>query len=109
MSDRFFFGKHALTISRRDSFLPRKLRGSATIDLSLAIPELLSTPVRKSALGTWVALAGLRIYTNNLLTLVSSWIDWMARASSGATESVRIFSHRRASSDRGIEFVSTTS
>ena len=54
-------------------------------------------------------VARLLSQTNKVLTEVSSWIDWIARARSGATDRLRICSDRSASSLKGIEFVKTTS
>lgn len=47
--------------------------------------------------------------TNKVLTEVSSWMDWIARANSGATDKLRIRFERTASSESGTEFVKTTS
>jgi hypothetical protein len=47
--------------------------------------------------------------TNNVLTDVSSWMDRIARAKSGATDRLRIFFERSARADSGTEFVKTTS
>ena len=54
-------------------------------------------------------VARLLSQTNKILTEVSSWIDWIARARRGATDRLRICLDRLASSRKGIEFVKTTS
>src|SRR6202008_2271500 len=43
-----------------------------------------------------------RLYMNNVLTLVSSWIDWIARATSPAVESNLMFGSFATSGDVGI-------
>src|SRR6185369_17946394 len=48
------------------------------------------------------------LYKNNLLTEVSSWMDWIARPSRPAIVSFSIFGSRTAASLKGIVFVSTT-
>ena len=83
--------------SRRASFFPRKLRGSAAIVISFAI-FLISCLYLKEL-----------FYTNNVLTEPSSWIDWIALASSGATESCLMRSQLSACPHNGMELVTTTS
>src|SRR5262249_55893306 len=49
------------------------------------------------------------LYVNNLLTEVSSWMDWIARPIKPAMERTLIFGSFRAASFSGIVFVTITS
>src|SRR5262249_50738935 len=48
------------------------------------------------------------VYENNVLTEVSSWMDWMARATSPAMESTLILGSLRPAAVSGMVLVTTT-
>src|SRR5471030_500812 len=105
---------------RRASFFPREERTSAVTVISfltLLSPQRVRSPFTLVAPAvlppvfsrfSWVRYPAI-FYTNNVLTEVSSWIDRMASAISLAIDSDLIRLLRLASSEKGIEFVQTTS